>query len=436
MNRQNQKYRFSVLLLLIFISAAVVPLYGQPNIRRDIRIYAERLRENPEDVEALREIGVLCVHSDQFERARRFLAKAYQLAPKDDKTVLYYGLTHEYMDSEKVALDLYFKYPDIFPGPYQQYVEGRYHHLSRKLIREEIQDLLKPEAAVPDSMIMPYRIAVFPLFSQVADNDHQLYSMGFTEMLRFDLSLIPQIQVVDRVRTQILTEEASLLNIDLQDQDNLIQISQLLGAGWYLSGSFDKMGEGIISVNIYLMDILNELSPERFSSADIDEYLIDVEKSLLLDFVKAMGITLSEEVKLKITANRPENLMTFHVFCQGLAAEATGDFKQAVSHYEKVNVLDIRFQPSINRLRESLLLSQVNADKGILLRDISPFRTIAVSRPYMNDLIVRRLRNISSNLGAYFVPSQDSRQSMEEAFYSGLDLGLDDLPDPPPPPGN
>ena len=437
MNGQNKKIFFpAFLMLLVFLSLTAIPLRGQQRIRRDIRMYAERLRENPEDVEALREIGVLCVHSHQFERGKRFLGKAYNLSPRDGKTLLYYGLAYEFQDSDKVALDLYYHYPEVYPGPYQQYVEGRYHHLSRKLIRKEIKDLLKPGATVADSMIIPYRIAVFPLYTLNADKVNQLYGKGLTEMLRFDLALVPQIQVVDRVRMQILMEEASLLHTDIPNLVNLAHISRLLGSGWSLSGTFDNIGESIISVNAYLQDVIHKQTPERFSSADMIDTLIDIEKNLVLDFIASMGITLTEEVKLQITGNKLDNIHTFYIFCQGLAAEAAGDYRSAASFYEKVNALDLRFQPCINRLRESLLLSRVDADKDILLREISPFKTIAVSRPSENNLIIERLKNISSNLGAYFVPSQDSRQSLEEAFYSGLDLGLDDLPEPPPPPGN
>ena len=426
----------TIVIFCFFICFDCIHIYAQEldPVQREIRRLGSQLKENPNDVEALRELGILCVYGNQFGRARKFLEKAYRLDDRDGKTVLYYGLSLEFLGLEKEALERYFRYTELYPGPYQRYTEGRYYHLSRKLIRGEMQNRLKLEGSLLDTAIVENRVVVFPLVLTEEEGEHAIYGYGLTEMLRADLNLVAQIQVVDRIRVQILTEEASLEKRDYLKQDVLSRMGKILGARWSLGGSLQKIGESIININFYLRDIIETKSPTKFSTAELLENMIDIEKTMVFDILSAMNIPVTEEIKEKIENNRPGNIRMFKLFCQGLAREASGETDEAFSQFLKLNDLDPSFQPALRWTRETMLLTQIEADKNKMLYHLSSYKNIYFPNPSVENLVLDRLQNISINLGAFFLPGRDSRQSTAEAYHSGLDLGLGDLPDPPSPP--
>ena len=63
--------------------------------QKAIQMAEERVRENPDDVDAIRELGVLYFKSGQFSKAIPVLEKADQLMANDPKTSCYLGLSYE-----------------------------------------------------------------------------------------------------------------------------------------------------------------------------------------------------------------------------------------------------------------------------------------------------------------------------------------------------
>ena len=92
-----------------------------------IRRLQERLVTNPQDAEALRDLGVIYFETKQYPQARDYLKKASLANDRDGKTLFYLGMTQEYDRDLRAALATYLNYTDIAESsPYRKLMEGRY----------------------------------------------------------------------------------------------------------------------------------------------------------------------------------------------------------------------------------------------------------------------------------------------------------------------
>jgi len=68
---------------------------GVTDYRQSIRRLQERLVTNPQDAEALRDLGVIYFETKQYPQAREYLKKSSLVNEHDGKTIFHLGMTQE-----------------------------------------------------------------------------------------------------------------------------------------------------------------------------------------------------------------------------------------------------------------------------------------------------------------------------------------------------
>ena len=406
--------------------------------KADLRTYIQRVKANPRDAEAYREIGVITFELKKYPLARKFLTKAFKFAPSDGKTLYFLGMTLEAQNQLKLALKVYQKFNVISKSsPYRYQLESRYQWVSRELIHQEMRNLLAQESQLGTSQISPVAIAIFPFSYFGKEKKYSSLGKGISEMMITDLSQVKGLVPVERVRLQALMDEIGLGQSGMIKEGSAPRFGKLLGAGKIVAGSFDVLSKKKVQFNAAFWDVLKNKFPPPSTETDKLDNIFRIEKDLVFSLIDDMGILLTPQEKAKIQQIPTKNLHAFLAYCQGLEMEDAGNFGKAAQFFQKAVRLDPNFSKAKQKKAKAKML-QI-AGKGLSPVNqrtaSSPTTSIAIRRTELSktDLISDRLNNISASIGTIFIPGQDTRKPTQEAAEAGAEI-LGDLPLPPDPP--
>ncbi len=436
-----RKYFFWAFIFAITISlwlgcAATRTSQRSPaQYKAELATYIQRIKSNPRDSEAYREIGIIGYELKKYSLARKFLVKAYKFNPQDGRTLYFLGLTLEAQNQLKLALQVYRKYQSLAQlSSYRSLMAGRYELVNRKLIRQEMKQLIAQEKQLSTSRISPVGIAVFPFSYYGKDKKYASLGKGISEMMITDLSQVKGLHPIERVRLQALMEEIGLGQTGLIKEDSAPRFGKLLGAGKIVHGSFDILSKKKVQFNAAFWDILKNKFPQPIKEADALKNIFRIEKDLVFSLLNDMGILLTPEEKAKIQQIPTKNIRAFMAYCQGLEMEDRGDFAKAAQFFQKAVRLDPNFGQAKKKQSSAKMLQLAvrGATPPKYAKTISP-STVSSTEFTKTDLIKDRLNNLTTSIGTIFIPGQDSRKPTQEAAEVGADI-LIGLPLPPDPP--
>ncbi|HPG38321.1 MAG TPA: CsgG/HfaB family protein [bacterium] len=445
--------------LALFIFSTALPLQSAaPDYRKEMVKLSQAIKQNPKNAGALRDLGVICIKTEKYRNAETFLEKAYHYDPTDAKTQYYYGLSLEYNGKVDEALTIYRHYTDISRlSPYRKLMRSHYDIISRDLAKQEARQVLGNEQLMAPENLAPDMLAVFPLQYRGDNEEYKNLGIGLGEMLITDLSQVPGISLVERIRLNSLMEEVALGQSGMVKEGTAPEYGKLLGAGKVVTGYYDIFDNDNLQVNLEFRDYIKQKPPLKARSANTLKELFLLEKKVVLGIVATMGIELTPEEKKKILYIPTKNLQAFLAYCNGLERQDAGQPAQAESFFRQAVELDPKFEAGREKIEETETISMIqSSSRDELLASIDKMdrsgSTTQVSdagQPGAQNLLNDRLQTMANNSGAQFIPGQETRKSTEEAITSGAggDIGInipptlpipvktfDVLPNPPAPP--
>jgi tetratricopeptide (TPR) repeat protein len=423
-----------IILLLFFITCTSL------RFQQDISLYQNEIdklnteiQKDSNNPEALRDLGVIYFQVGDYNKARDYLTRALQLNPEDSKTLFYMGLSAEFDRKNQLALSIYEKYAEMSKlSPYRKLMAGRYHWLSREIVREEIRKLEKDPSQV---QVIPEAVAVFPLLFKGGEKQLSSLGRGFSEMLIIDLGRIEDLRMVERIRIQAILDELDRAKHPYTDPNSSPRQGKLLGAGKVVGGDFRIMPNKQLYINLSFWNVVEDQIPLISSKEDLLSNFFRVEKEMVFDLIQKMGIQLTLEQREKIQLIPTHNLEAYLAYCQGLEAEDQGRFNEALQYYQRAQEIDPDFQESEFKSDEmSGLNSVAGKPEDALSSAIKIDPVIPTLTSPTENLVSERLQSMSNNIGSNFVPGEDNRKPVEEAVQSAVSPGF--LPEPPEPPSS
>lgn len=428
-------FRCSLFIAVALVCASCATVQkptGEQDYSQDIRQLLRQLAAHPDDPSVLRELGIRYFLTKQFDAAKLNLYRAYSRAADDPKTIFYYGLTLEYMGDMQGALAVYITYTDVSSfSPYRKLIEGRYRTLTREIIRQQFQSLLANEQQLGVERMSPKAVAVFPLAYQGTDPKFEALGKGMSEMLLIDLGQIKSLTLIERIRIESLLEELKFGQSKFVDLKTAPRLGKLLSAGRVVSGSFNVSGNKL-RTDVAAWDVVNGKFPALKSRADDLENLFKLEKEIVFAVLRELGITPTAEERQRIQFIPTRNILAFMSYCMGLKSEDAYDYQAAKVYYNEAVKIDPSFELAKTKAAAAEALAAGGGPKeGALLaaQQADPIKRLRRSRI---NLVLNRFDNLGNGTGSLFRPGQDDRKPLEELSQAGL--GVDVLPDPPPPP--
>jgi tetratricopeptide (TPR) repeat protein len=419
---------FSVLLstLTVFCLASGFSKSGQTE-SSPIQTWVQRIKKNPNDVQALQGLGEVCFGVKRYDISRKCFLRAFKVNPNDAKTLYFLGRLQEVQGQLPAALKMYAKYESATRSPFREKMEERYLLVRREAMKEEMQKLLENEKAAGAEKMSPNAVAVLPFTVQEADARIAPLGKGLAEMLITDLSQIKSLRLLERIRVQSLFDEMKLGQTGMVDESSAAKFGKLLSAGRIVRGDLSVNQKNRLRMEaVYLNAVQNQAS-NPMSAADAISNLFRVEKDLAFKILNKMNIDPTPQEKERIMKVPTKNLQAFIAYCNGLDMDDKGEFQKAAGQYQKALQLDPNYNMAKQKLRVDQIL--VNAGGEGYKKETGPSRgSERLGRPLFDQqtLMTDRLRSIQNNIGSNFVLGKDVRKPSQE-----IDAASPELPGPP-----
>jgi TolB-like protein len=329
----------------------------------------KRLENNPEDGEALRDLGSIYLRTDRPTQAYDALKDAYSRRPDDPKVLFYLGLASEKVGRREAALDLFQKFDEVpEDSKYHQLMEGRYQWLARKQAERRVQQLVAQEKKRPadvQDQVDPSTVAVVPLAYQGGEDQYQPLGRGLAEMFTTDLANVGRLKVVERVRLQAILNELELARSEYVDQTTAPRVGQLLGAGRVVGGSYFVTDSEELRLQVTLADVATgERIPQLDrQQAGLDE-LFDLQTELTFSIVDQLGVELTPQERAAIEEVPTQNLQAFLAYSRGLMEEDRGNYGAAAQYYQEAQQIDPDFEQAAQRQQNAKNVEQADGSEG------------------------------------------------------------------------
>lgn len=163
---------------------------------------------------------------------------------------------------------------------------------------------------------------------------------GMTLMLLTDLSKVPGLQLVERIKLQALAEELKLGTSGLVDQATAPRIGRLVGARSIIGGDFLGKDKRIFDTQSRLLDVEASTITGQFSESGVLEDILETEKKLVFSIIEKLKITLKPEVAVALRKPCSTNLKALDALFRGVDASDRGDYQRAGDLYQEALAAD------------------------------------------------------------------------------------------------
>ncbi len=304
-----------------------------------------------------RELGIAYSAIGRSDSALASLQVANRLNPKDGRTILYVGMVYENKEDYETAISYYQKYTKVRGVNMRKKIQKRLTTSAQKLIkiRKQVLSTSKEPKVSSNKKLDPLQ-------------------KGLAEVMSFGLSKVEALQVLERIRLEILFNE---LKID--GTQNPARIGKLLGARTIVIGNFTQIDEQIIRVEASL--VRTETS-ERETFAHVQGSTNEIFRlvgELTQKITGKLGIELSTLERRAIYEPPTESMINFLTFSKNLHLQDEETLKQ---------LREIETLPELQETAIDDLLTRANSG---------------------------RLAASGSQVNAGIVPGQDERDSIQEA---------------------
>lgn len=364
-------------LLGLFLVLFVVGCGGSSSISLDEdpsayqaeeRQLEQHISDNPQDGEALRDLGVIYMRTGRSSQAYDTLKKAFSHLPNDPQTLFFLGLASEKVGRRQAALKLFRRFDQVpEDSRYRSLMEGRYDWLVREQARRSAQELMAQEQQTGDQVgdrVSPRTVAVMPFEYQGGEDRYAPLGRGLAEMLSTDLSHVGRLQVVERVRLQAILNELELAQSEYVNSATAPRVGRLLGAGRLVGGTYLVTEDEELRMHVSLADVTSggqepQLDDRRGGIAE----LFQLQKEVTFAVVDRIGVELTSQERAAIQEVPTENLQAFLAYSRGLLEEDRGNYGAAAQHYQEAQQLDPNFEAATEGQRKSQNLSAASGSQ-------------------------------------------------------------------------
>ncbi len=173
---------------------------------------------------------------------------------------------------------------------------------------------------------------------------------GLTVMLISDLSRLEMFTIIERTELQALIEELGLGQSGLVEPDRAPRIGRLLQADKLLGGAFLQGAVHPLNISASVLDVVPEKVRLMDGTKGDLQGLLDLEKQLLHQFIKALKLELSPEQKKILDQPITRSPNALLALFKGIDAGDHGRYDEAAEHYSQA----LNHDPQLKLAKESL----------------------------------------------------------------------------------
>ena len=305
---------------------------------------------DPENVAALRALGIAYFKQERFAEASVVLEQARTLAPNDGVSALYAGMSAERVPNYTIARAAYDQYLGLKRPWYsfrasrtEKQVRNRLIALAREESIERAKAAVAAEAQLSATPGDPRTIAV-PAMKYSGPHPAELSPLerGLAELIITDLGKSPQLVIVERDRMQAIADEIQLGASGRVDSASAVRAGHLIQAGRLVNGALIEAGQTLtLSSSIVTVSTAAISSPAQVTGSQ--DTFFDMQKELVFRIFDQLSVTLSAAERAAIGEHQTKNFDAFLMYSRGLVAADAGRFEDARRFFERARAMDPAF---------------------------------------------------------------------------------------------
>ena len=319
----------------------------------------DQLQKSPGNAEVATQLGAAYVTAKRYDDAKRVLAPLVADNTSQSAAYLYLGIAHEETSDFTAARAAYQKYLDVGRDEdVKDDIEARLALVARKELKQQARAILDREQVLSTEAPTPRTLAVLPFQFVGASEELRPLQTALADMMITDLSVTRSLIPVERVRMQALIDEMLLGQAGISDAANTTRAGRLLKAEHIVQGAINVTGNNQLRVEGNILATATRDSRGTISGQNQVEAIFDLEKQLVFDIYRTLGITLTAAETERINENRTSNLLAFLAYGRGLEALDRGSYTEASTFFNQATTLDPQFSRAQSQRGEATQLNQ------------------------------------------------------------------------------
>jgi tetratricopeptide (TPR) repeat protein len=340
---------------------ALVAVVSTPAAAQEVSASAvaklERERDRrPNDVRALRALGVAYYKNGRFQDARTVLARAVSADSRDGVSALYLGLSAERMNDLGAARLAYTSYLAVGrSGRAKNDVNARLAAIQRLELAAAARDAIAQEQQLAQRPGPPNTIAVLPFNFTGADAALAPLGRGLADLMVSDLSLVPTLTLLERTRVQVLIDEIQRGQSGRVDPATAARSGRMLQAGRLVLGSITQTPAGlnIVAPTYTVSGAQPQPGSAQAQVSGALSNIFQLQDDLVLEVLVDLGIPATPQQRAAILQRPTENLQAFLAYSRGLVASDAGRLEEAANFFDNARSLDPSFGAAAVRASEA-----------------------------------------------------------------------------------
>ncbi len=216
--------------------------------------------------------------------------------------------------------------------------------------REWAKEALKREAALK-GVASTNTVAVLYFRNETGDSAIDPLSKGLALMLISDLSQVPGLKVVERVKLQALLEEMGLGASGLVEPGTAPRVGRLLRAYWLIEGTLEGAKDRLRALSDLFAVPKGAVVGRPSAQGNLEE-VFELEKSLLFSILRYLKVKLTPELEEQLRKYPTRDVRALMAYFRGIDASDCGRYGEAVAFYQRALRIDPEFFWASQALRE------------------------------------------------------------------------------------
>ena len=303
--------------------------------------YEKHLARNPDDWNARTRLGRALYETGQIDRAIAELQTVLGRRPGIPDTTYYLGLAQLAKDDRQSAVDTWAEYrnpekPKVSQAIAQQRTLVAISE-SIRLAKEALQNEESLQTRPPE----PNVVAVFPFRDVSSDNRYRHLQKAMAAMIISDLSEVPGLQVVERIRVQYLQDEMALGESGIVAAGTAPRAGRLLGAEKLVVGALKA---GSMAADTSIASTSQNQVVDTFNLSYPEDRFFDLQKAMVERILATLQIRKDNATREMLESHHTRSLPAATFYGQALDAQDGGRWADARRFYRKALDEDPNFR--------------------------------------------------------------------------------------------
>ncbi len=312
------------------------------------KFYAE-LKVNPKSAEAWRELGIAFYEKGDLIKADDALRQANNIKP-DARANLYIGLIYEKQEDYGKAVAAYAASLNMRPNrKTEKMIRSHLDRLILKKIKHEAALAIRNEKNIDVNTIPENTVAIVHFDASQLPPDLAPIGMGLAEFTAIDLSKILSLNVVDRLKIDVIINELKLSSSEYANPTYAPRMGRLLGSRRIITGLVLSGGENKIRLDGAIVNTLDGSTDITDPSEGDLTSFFRIQKDFVFKIIDSLGVKLTLEERDAIREVPTESFLAFMAYSRGLKYQSLGMNQEAQQEFRTAISEDNGFQQAAMR---------------------------------------------------------------------------------------